>query len=137
MLSRPRRNRKSSAIRSLVRETRLHTDNLIYPLFIVDSLGKKEEIPSLPGNYRWSKDTVLKEIESCLKLNLKSFILFPKVRSEHKDRLATYSYAESNYYLETCAKIKHEFPEITLISDVAMDPYNIDGHDGIVEAGLL
>ena len=137
MQQRPRRNRKSAAIRSLVRETQLSPDHLIYPFFLVDAKQLKEEVSSLPGNYRWSIDLLLKEIEECQSLGLKHFMLFPKVKDEHKDATGTYSFDEKNFYLKAAQQIKKEFPDITLISDVALDPYSIHGHDGIVEDGEI
>ena len=137
MYNRPRRNRKSASIRGLVRETRLHTDHLIYPLFLTEGSGIKDEINSLPGNFRWSLDKVLKEIEECMTLGLSSFILFPKVDSSKKDKTGTYGYDPDNFYLKITADIKKRFPEATLISDVALDPYNVDGHDGIVKGGKV
>ncbi|MBX7094428.1 MAG: porphobilinogen synthase [Flavobacteriales bacterium] len=133
MLIRPRRNRKSEVVRSMVRETRLELDNLIYPLFLVDGKNKKSEIKSLPGNFRLSGDLILKEIETCMNLGLNSFILFPAVEDSLKDKTATYSYSKKNFYLKTIAEIKKRFPECVLISDVAMDPYSSDGHDGLVK----
>lgn len=137
MNKRPRRNRKSSAIRSLVRETFLSTEDLVYPLFLTQGKGIKEEVISLPGNYRWSEDMVLKEIEECLNLKINSFILFPKVSDSLKDPMATYSYSEKNYYLTIARSIKKHFPDACLISDIAMDPYNSMGHDGIVKNGKI
>lgn len=137
MLIRPRRNRKSNATRALLRETHLVPEQLIYPLFLVDGKGIKEEVTSLPGNYRWSLDLLFGEIEACIKLGLKSFILFPAIPAEHKDKTATYSYASDNFYLKAASEIKKRFPQICLISDVAMDPYNIDGHDGLVQGGKI
>ena len=137
MLSRPRRNRKSQTIRNMVAETHLSISNLIYPLFLVDGQGVKEEISSLPGNFRWSIDKLLSEIEECLNLGLKSFVLFPKVEKHKKDKLGKYGHAADNYYLMVAKEIKKRFPEATLISDVAMDPYNSDGHDGIVKDGKI
>ena len=137
MLERPRRNRATESIRNMVRETRLDLSNLIYPLFIVDGTGKKEEIGSLPGIYRFSEDNVLKEIEESLNLGLSSFVLFPVVEEALKDKTATYSYSDKNFYLRIISRIKEEFPETCLISDVAMDPYSSDGHDGLVENGQI
>lgn len=133
MLRRPRRNRQSKAIRSLIRETQLSTDHLVYPLFLVDGKGIKQEVASLPGNFRMSIDEMLQEIASCVALGLQSFILFPAIPEELKDKEATYSYHEDNFYLKAARAIKQSFPEICLISDVAMDPYNSDGHDGLVK----
>lgn len=137
MLSRPRRNRKSEAIRSMVRENKVELDNLIYPLFIVDGENIKDEVSSLPGNYRWSLDLLLVEIKECIKLGINNFILFPAVKEDLKDITASYSYAKNNFYLLAAKEIKQSFPEICLISDVAMDPYSSDGHDGFVEDGEI
>lgn len=137
MLIRPRRNRKSAAIRDMVRETSVHTSQLIYPLFLVDGKKIKSEVKSLPGNFRWSPDTVLPEIESCLKLGLNNFVLFPAVDEKLKDKKATHSYSNKNFYLKLISTIKKEFPETCLMSDVAMDPYSSDGHDGYVEKGKI
>lgn len=137
MHRRPRRNRNSDTIRGMVQETSLSLNNLIYPLFCENGKGIKTEIASLPGNFRFSQDKLLKEIESCIKLGLKSFILFPKVEDKLKDKKGTYSYSTKNYYLKVAKKIKAAFPEICLISDVALDPYNSDGHDGIVKNGKI
>ena len=137
MLERPRRNRATETIRSMVRETRLDLSNLIYPLFVVDGSNKKEEIGSLHGIFRLSEDNVLKEVEESMKLGLRSFVLFPAVEEGLKDKTATYSYSEKNFYLRVISRLKHEFPESCLISDVAMDPYSSDGHDGLVEDGRI
>ena len=133
MLSRPRRNRQSETIRSMVQETRVDVSHLIYPLFLVDGKKIKSEVKSLPGNYRWSPDMVMKEIETCVELGLKSFILFPAIEEKLKNKTATYSYKKDNFYLKLIRDIKKRFPETCLISDVAMDPYSSDGHDGLVE----
>ena len=137
MYQRPRRNRKSIAIRNMVRETTLSVDNLIYPMFIVDGKGIKQEISSMPGNFRWSLDTLLPEIEECMKLGLNSFVLFPAIEEALKDSTATYSYDDANFYLKAIREIKKQFPEACLMSDVAMDPYSSDGHDGFVQDGKI
>lgn len=137
MHSRPRRNRKSIAIRNLLQETRLSVDNLIFPVFLIDGENKKQEISSLPNIYRWSLDLLLLEIEECIELGIFIFDIFPVINEELKNRNASYSYAEDNFYLKGIRKIKETFPEIVLMSDVAMDPYSSDGHDGIVVDGLI
>ncbi len=137
MLQRPRRNRRTEAIRNLVQETHLSPAHLVYPLFVIEGAGIKEEIKSLPGNYRLSLDNILQEIESCMELGLQSFILFPVVPESYKDKTATYSYHPDNFYLKAAQAIKQQFPECCLISDVAMDPYSSDGHDGLVEDGEI
>lgn len=130
---RPRRNRKSTAIRNLVEETNLGPQHLIYPIFLKDGKNIKEEVSSLPNNYRWSLDRLLPEIEECMNLGVQTFDIFPCVDEVLKDKIASYSYAEDNFYLEAIRQIKARFPESVLMSDVAMDPYSSDGHDGYVE----
>ncbi|MCG8329473.1 MAG: porphobilinogen synthase [Chitinophagales bacterium] len=137
MHRRPRRNRQSAAIRGMAQEIHLTVDHLVQPIFLVEGEGIKEEISSLPGTFRFSTDEALKEVESCMQLGLKSFILFPKIAQEHKDKRATYSYDPENFYLKAATAIKDQFPEACLISDVAMDPYSIDGHDGVVYDGKI
>ena len=85
MHQRPRRNRKSAAIRNMVRETNLSTHDLTYPLFLVDGLNQKQEISALPNCFRWSIDLVLKEIEECVNLGVESFVLFPAVEDSLKE----------------------------------------------------
>jgi porphobilinogen synthase len=137
MNRRPRRNRKSAAIRAMVEETKIGAEHLIYPLFLKDGKGVKEEIASLPNNYRWSLDLLLPEIEECMKLGVRTFDLFPAVNEELKDKVASYSYASDNFYLHAINAIKERFPESVLMSDVAMDPYSSDGHDGLVSDGEI
>jgi len=98
MLRRPRRNRKSNAIRRLVQETVLTVDDLVYPLFLVDGDNIREEITSLPGNFRLSLDHMRHEVKSAVSLGLHSFMIFPKITDQNKDKLASYSYSKDNYY---------------------------------------
>jgi porphobilinogen synthase len=137
MLIRPRRNRKNAAIRAMVEETKLGTENLIYPMFLQDGKGIKTEIKSLPNNFRWSLDTLLPEIEACVKLGINQYVLFPAIEESLKDKIASHSYASDNFYLNVISTLKKEFPDIVLMSDVAMDPYSSDGHDGLVENGKI
>jgi porphobilinogen synthase len=137
MNTRPRRNRKSAAIRSMVEETKIGAEHLIYPIFLKDGKGVKEEISSLPKNYRWSIDQLLPEIEACMKLGIYTYDIFPAVEEQLKDKVASYSYADENFYLDAFRTLKENFPEIVLMSDVALDPYSSDGHDGLVENGKI
>jgi porphobilinogen synthase len=134
---RPRRNRQSAAIRSLVRETRLSAEQLIYPLFLVDGKNKNNPIKSLPGISQLSIDQALKEIDASVALGINSFILFPAVEDSLKDKKATYSYSAKNFYLKAIREFKKKFPDACFISDVALDPYSSDGHDGLVENGKI
>ncbi|WP_413666094.1 porphobilinogen synthase [Mucilaginibacter sp. Mucisp86] len=137
MLQRPRRNRKSEVIRQMVQETHVSAANLIFPLFIIDGVNQKSEVASMPGIFRYSIDNLLREIESCLKLGLNSFDLFPNIAEELKNKFATESYRDESLYLRAIREVKKNFPEACVITDVAMDPYSSDGHDGIVENGVI
>jgi len=134
---RPRRNRKNSAIRQMVEETQLGVQHLIYPIFLKDGKGIKEEVASLPNNFRWSLDQLLPELEACLKLGISTIDIFPAVDDALKDQMASYSWASDNFYLRAISTIKKEFPELVVMTDVAMDPYSSDGHDGLVQNGQI
>lgn len=121
----------------MVEETQLGVQHLIYPIFLKDGVGIKEEVSSLPNNFRWSIDQLIPEIESCLKLGITTYDIFPAVDEKLKDKTATYSYTSDNFYLNAIRKLKETFPEICIMSDVAMDPYSSDGHDGLVENGKI
>ncbi len=134
---RPRRNRKSQVVRDLVQENRLTVNDFIFPLFLIDGKNKKTEVKSMPGIFRFSEDLLLKEIESCMKLGLKTFALFPNIEEKLKDKTASESWNKKGLYLRSIKEIKKKFPEATLMTDVAMDPYSSDGHDGIVKNGEI
>ncbi len=136
-IQRPRRNRKSEAIRSLVEETKVTTDDMLFPLFLIDGTSKKVEVASMPGIYRFTLDLMLKEIEDCLKLGIKAFDVFPAVEDSFKDKTATKSYDSNFFYLKALKEIKKQFPEACIMTDVAMDPYSSDGHDGLVKDGKI
>ena len=137
MNQRPRRNRKSISIRRMVQETNLTISDFIYPLFVVSGNKIKQEISSMPNVYRWSIDLLLKEVEECINLGIENFVLFPAVEENLKDKIASYSYQSDNFYLTAISRIKTNFPHVSLMSDVAMDPYSSDGHDGFVENGEI
>ncbi len=136
-MRRPRRNRKSEAIRSLIRENEVSVRNLIFPMFLLEGNNKKVEVDSMPGISRWSVDLMLKEIEECLKLGINAFDIFPVVHETHKDKIATKGYEPNFFYLKSLKVIKKEFPEACIMTDIAMDPYSSDGHDGIVKNGQI
>lgn len=133
MLKRPRRNRKSAAVRSLVQQTLVTTNDFIFPLFLLEGKNRKVEVESMPGIFRLSLDLMLKEIEECLKLGIKAFDVFPVVDDKHKDKEATQSHNPDFFYLKALSEIKTKFPEACIMTDVAMDPYSSDGHDGLVD----
>ena len=137
MLNRPRRNRSSAAIRTMVEENRLSVKDLLFPLFVMDGSATKTEIKSMPGIYRYTTDLLLKEIEECLNLGITSYALFPQVAEDRKDSMATESHRQGSLYLEAIHAVTSRFPEISMLTDVAMDPYSSDGHDGIVKNGEI
>ena len=130
---RPRRNRKSAVIRDMVQETRLTAHDFIYPLFITEGQNQTEEIKSMPGIFRFTADRVIDEIGQCVELGVKAFAPFPNINEGLKDRLARESTNMTGLYLQVVADIKRQFPEVVLMTDVAMDPYSSDGHDGVVD----
>ena len=131
---RPRRNRKSEVIRDMVQETRLTTHDFIFPLFLIEGQNQALEVKSMPGIYRYSADKIIDEIGQCLELGINVFAPFPSINDGLKDRLAKESANPEGLYLKTVADIKRQFPNAVLMTDVAMDPYSSDGHDGVVDA---
>lgn len=134
---RPRRNRKSEAVRRMVEETKVRTDDFIFPLFLLEGANDKIEVDSMPGIYRLGLDKILKEIEACLKLGINAFDVFPVVSEHYKDKAATKSFDPNFFYQKALKRIKSEFPEAAIMTDVALDPYNSDGHDGLVKNGEI
>lgn len=128
---RPRRNRKSDVIRGLCRETRLSKESLIYPLFIHDK-EINEPIDSMPGCMRWSINGILEEIADAQSVGINSIVLFPAIDDQLKSSGAEECYNEEGLVQRAIRKIKNDFPETAVITDVALDPYNSDGHDGLV-----
>ena len=137
MLQRPRRNRLTPVLRNLVQENHLQISSLIQPLFLVPGENIKLEIKSLPGIFRFSEDLLLEEIGACMSVGIQTFLIFPAIPEELKDKSASYSYSPDNFYLKAAKNIKKKYPSSCIISDVAMDPYSIDGHDGWVEEGQI
>ncbi|NJL14944.1 MAG: porphobilinogen synthase [Microscillaceae bacterium] len=134
---RPRRNRKSPIIREMLAENRVHTTDLIFPLFVMEGQQQKVAIKSMPGIYRLSLDYLLEEIAECVELGIQTFAPFPALPESLKDKYALESYREDSLYLHTIRTIKAQFADVCLVTDVAMDPYTTAGHDGIVEEGKI
>ena len=137
MQKRPRRNRKSPAVRGMLKETAVKPADLILPLFLLEELSEKVEVESMPGIYRLGIEPLLHEIEDCLELGISCFDIFPVVEERHKDKMATQSYNQEFFYLKALREIKTRFPEACIMTDVAMDPYSSDGHDGILKEGKI
>ncbi len=135
IVRRPRRNRRSAVLRDLLQETTLSVNDLILPLFVMDGQNVRSEVKSMPGIFRYSPDTLLGEISQCVDLGIRTFDLFPNLSEDKKDRFATESTNPDGLYLRTIGQIKDRFPDVLLMTDVAMDPYSSDGHDGLVQNG--
>lgn len=131
LVERPRRNRKSAAIRNAVRETRVGPEHFIYPLFVH---AGDDEIPiaSMPGCFRHSLAGLLAEVEKAHAVGVRFIALFPAIDDALKDSTGTESYNSSGLIPRAVGAIKDRFPEIMVVTDVALDPYSSDGHDGIV-----
>ncbi len=137
MMHRPRRNRSTAAIRDMVRETSVSLSHLIYPLFVYEGGGAPVPIVSMPGIFRWSQEGIMAEIAECVELGIQHFVLFPAFPESKKDKIASLSDHPDNFYLKVIHDVKQRFPHVTLMSDVAMDPYSSDGHDGLVRDGEI
>ena len=131
--SRPRRNRKSNTYREMCAESQLKSMDLIAPLFVIEGNNKREDIVSMPGQARLSIDLLLKECEELLALGVPCVSLFPALGDNLKDKVATESYNSKGLFPNAIREIKKNFPELLVMSDVAMDPYSSDGHDGLVD----
>ncbi|MEM6703066.1 MAG: porphobilinogen synthase [Acidobacteriota bacterium] len=137
LISRPRRNRRSAGVRRLVRETHLDAGNLIQPLFVIDGENQSEPVESMPGIDRLSVDLVVELGRELVSLGVPAVALFPALPDELKDRMATESTNAAGLLQRCVGSLKAEVPDLLVITDVAMDPYSSDGHDGIVEDGEI
>jgi porphobilinogen synthase len=133
ILQRPRRNRRSEFLRALVRENTLSANDLVWPVFIKEGSGIREEIPSLPGCFRLSLDELKNDLDSLLPLGLKAIALFPQIADSLKNAKGSESFNSNGLVPRAVQKIKELFPELIVITDVALDPYSSEGHDGIGE----
>jgi porphobilinogen synthase len=138
MLRRPRRNRLTEGIRSLVQETRLSPSDLVAPFFLLDGERRKEEIPTLPGIYRQSLDLVLKEAEQLHSKGMRAVALFPKIPQEQKDPFGSLALHPEGIIPRAIRTLKEKIPSLLVIADIALDPYTSHGHDGILgEGGIV
>ena len=131
--SRLRRLRANSTLIDLVSESSLSSNDLIQPLFIKENLKGHESIDSMPEILRYSKESVLEEIEDLLENNINTIALFPVIDSSKKDGVGKEALNQSNLICESIQKIKSKFPEMIIIADVALDPYTDHGHDGLLK----
>ena len=130
--TRMRRNRMKDFSRKLISENTLDINDLIWPLFVTDGTRIKEEIPSMPGVYRNSIDELVKEAETATKLGIPAIAIFPKIDPTLKDSKGSEAINEDNLVCRSIKSIKSEFPELGIITDVALDPFTDHGHDGLL-----
>tara|TARA_B100000609_G_scaffold199469_1_gene203185 strand:- start:4216 stop:5154 length:939 start_codon:yes stop_codon:yes gene_type:complete len=121
----------------MVRETRLSVDNLIAPLFLVEGEGVREAIHSMPGQYRMSIDTLLEEVGRLSALRIPGVALFPAIHDEVKDEVGTEGLNAEGLFPRAIRAVKEAYPDMLVVSDVALDPYSSDGHDGVVRDGVV
>ncbi|MDC0405795.1 porphobilinogen synthase [Gammaproteobacteria bacterium] len=131
--SRLRRLRANSTLIDLVSESSISSNDLIQPLFIKENLKGTEAINSMPDILRYSKESVIDEVEDLLEHNINTIALFPAIDSSKKDSDGTEALNKSNLICESIQKIKSKFPEMLVIADVALDPYTDHGHDGLLK----
>ena len=134
---RPRRLRQNGTIRNLVSDTTISRSKLIQPLFVSDTIHSKQEISSMPGQYLYSSEDIFNEIESLKNCGINTVALFPNINTEVKNPLSKEALNENNFMCQLVQRIKKEFPDTMLVLDVALDPYNSNGHDGIVIDGKV
>jgi len=135
MIIRPRRLRRTSTIRRMVKETCIRVDDLIFPIFVKHGKGEREPIPSMVGHYQLSVDELVKEAEEVWSLGIPGIILFglPRV----KDKLGSEAYARDGIVQKAVAAVKERVPELVVLTDVCLCQYTDHGHCGIIEDGRI
>ncbi len=128
---RPRRLRRSTSLRAMVREHSLRASDFIYPLFVHEG-SEVEPIPSMPGARRWTLDSLISEVNRAWGLGIRCVVLFPKISDDLKSEDGAECFNENGLIPKAIRLVKRELPEMTVMTDVALDPYSCDGHDGIV-----
>jgi porphobilinogen synthase len=134
---RPRRNRKAEWARRMVRENVLTTDDLIWPLFLIDGSNKREQVASMPGVDRLSVDQAVREAERAMKLTIPCLALFPYTDPSLRDEEGSEATNPNNLVCQAVRAIKKEFPDIGILCDVALDPFTSHGHDGLISDGKI
>ncbi len=137
MRIRPRRLRATPGVRRLARETRLTPDCLVAPLFVAEGKGIREEISSMPGQYRWSLDALVEEVRELADLGIPGIALFPKIDDALKDPHGSASLNPEGLIPRAIRAVREAAQDMLVIADVALDPYSSHGHDGIVRQGRV
>ena len=134
LVERPRRLRRTESVRAMVRETVVRAEDLIAPLFVVDGSPAPEEIASMPGQFRWNIKDLVKECRALAKLGVRAVAIFPKLDASLKDADGTVALDPQALVLRAVRAVKKAVPALTIITDVALDPYTTHGHDGVLTA---
>ncbi len=133
LIQRPRRNRKCENIRRLTQESRLSCHDLVAPLFVIGGEDQRETITSMPGQYRLGLKPLLKEVEELQELGIPGVALFPVIPDALKTPDAVCAFDPEGLYPQAIRALKKTFPDMLLVTDVALDPYSSDGHDGLLD----
>ncbi len=133
LVRRPRRNRKSEAIRSLVQETRLHPSDFVTPFFVIEGSNRRDPISSMPGIERLTIDQLVRDVAYHYSLGIRAIDLFVVVPEENKDTRGSEAVRENNLLIRAIQAVKAQVPEICVMVDVALDPFTDHGHDGLVD----
>jgi len=134
---RPRRNRKAEWARRLVRENVLTTDDLIWPMFVVDGNNTRTPVASMPGVDRLTVDQAVRDAERAMKLDIPCIALFPYTEASLRDETGSEALNPNNLVCQSVRAIKKEFPDLGVLCDVALDPFTSHGHDGLIEDGKI
>ena len=136
-LNRNRRLRSKQSLRNLIKGSSLHPHDFIVPLFIIEGTNLKEEIPSMPNYFRYSLDIIKKEVKLLWDIGVQGVLLFVKVEEHLKDNFGTESFKKNGLMQKAIREIKSSVPDMTIMTDVALDPYSSYGHDGIVKGNKI
>lgn len=131
---RPRRMRKDEFSRRLMRENVLTTNDLIYPVFVLDGENRTEDVKSMPGVQRQTIDVLLKTADECVKLGIPALAIFPVIEQQHKSLDAAEAFNNNGLVPRTIKALKAAYPELGIITDVALDPYTTHGQDGLIDS---
>ena len=131
--NRPRRMRNNDFSRRLMRESQLSVNHLIYPMFVIEGNGVRQEIQSMPGIFRQSIDQIILEASECFELGIPAIALFPVIDDQFKSESATESFNSNGLIQRTVIAIKKTLPELGIITDIALDPYTSNGQDGLTD----
>ena len=137
LTQRPRRNRKAEWSRRLVREHTLTVDDLIWPMFVIEGEAKREPVASMPGVERLTVDEIVRDAERAVRLGIPAIAFFPFTEVTLRDPVGSEALNANNLVCRAVRAVKREFPELGIVTDVALDPYTSHGHDGLMKDGAI